>query len=177
MFLPNIPGFGAAIFTTVSCYALATLRVSQHTLQPLRETHGGDIMAQGSTRISSSSSLPKSGWPHTSQPAHTTTPPSNPCSITRCHKMLNPRQQVQSIPLSIMCGSSAIILLLGVMTRFVMAGQQARLMWYFARARGVWQLMRPCGCVCDSVCDTAAQLRLTVRRPDARKQEVNNFTA
>jgi len=27
MFLPNIPGFAAAIFTTVSCYALASLKV------------------------------------------------------------------------------------------------------------------------------------------------------
>lgn len=27
MFLPNIPGFAAAIFTTVSCYALASMQV------------------------------------------------------------------------------------------------------------------------------------------------------
>lgn len=37
--------------------------------------------------------------------------------------------QVQNLLLAIMCGSSVIILLLEVMTRFVMAAQQARLMW------------------------------------------------
>jgi hypothetical protein len=37
--------------------------------------------------------------------------------------------QVQDLLLGIMCSSSVIILLLGVMTRFVMEAQQARLMW------------------------------------------------
>lgn len=42
--------------------------------------------------------------------------------------------QVQNMLLSILCGSSVIILLLGVMTRFVMEAQQARLMWCVAQA-------------------------------------------
>lgn len=37
--------------------------------------------------------------------------------------------QIQNILLAILCGSSMVILLLGVMTRFVMAAQQGRLMW------------------------------------------------
>jgi hypothetical protein len=43
--------------------------------------------------------------------------------------------QVQNILLSIMCGSAFVILLLGVMTRFVMEAQQARLMWCVTRGR------------------------------------------
>jgi len=37
--------------------------------------------------------------------------------------------QTQNILLAILCSSSMVILLLGVMTRFVMAAQQGRLMW------------------------------------------------
>lgn len=79
--------------------------------------------------------------------------------------------QVQNILLSIMCGSACVILLLGVMTRFVMEAQQARLMWCVTRGRVCIYIMRlpepqlarllPGGC-CSECSDLGSSWRYSV---------------
>jgi hypothetical protein len=138
MFLPNIPGFAAAIFTTVSCYALASTQVCLcWQAQPL---------GHASTRLVANRSRGLSHSPYrpcmACMPAQGLWLSKAEVLYTAC--VLLPGAclpQVQNLLLAIMCGSSVIILLLGVMTRFVMAAQQARLMWCVLLQRAFWPSM------------------------------------
>lgn len=111
MFLPNIPGFAAAIFTTVSCYALASLQVcARYAVDPAASRP--KMQTAAATCVKMGTQVGDAG-----------------CCCWCIDAAAAVLPQVQNLLLSIMCGSSVIILLLGVMTRFVMSAQQARLIW------------------------------------------------